>query len=86
MIREHHERPDGSGFPRGLGANSISLLGAIFIVSLKVSDFIYLRSDALSPENYDNLRLELKSELLQNYYHGQFRKVVDGFLKGIDMY
>ena len=86
MIREHHERPDGSGFPRGLGANAISLLGAIYIVALKVADFISVRAEALSEESFDNLRLELKSELLQNYYHGQFRKVVDAFLKGIDMY
>ena len=29
----HHERPDGSGFPRGLNRDKIPLLAAIFIIS-----------------------------------------------------
>ena len=33
IIQEHHERPDGSGFPAGLNASSISPLAAVFIVS-----------------------------------------------------
>lgn len=32
IIMEHHERPNGDGFPRGLSASRISALGALFIV------------------------------------------------------
>lgn len=41
MIQEHHERPDGSGFPKGLKGSSISPLGAILIFSLDISDYLY---------------------------------------------
>ena len=33
IIHQHHERPDGSGFPRGISANHITPLSAVFIVS-----------------------------------------------------
>ncbi len=33
IIAQHHERPDGSGFPRGLRASRISPLSAVFMIS-----------------------------------------------------
>ena len=33
IILQHHERPDGSGFPHGIDATKISPLGALFILA-----------------------------------------------------
>lgn len=33
MIRDHHERPDGTGFPRKLNASNITPLSAVVIIS-----------------------------------------------------
>ncbi len=33
IIEEHHEQPDGNGFPRGLNAGKITQVSAIFIIS-----------------------------------------------------
>lgn len=39
-IAQHHERPDGSGFPRGLTNTRISPLSAVFIVAHDVVDYL----------------------------------------------
>lgn len=33
LIRNHHERPDGSGYPRGLGAADLDLLTGVLSVA-----------------------------------------------------
>jgi CheY-like chemotaxis protein len=40
IVLQHHERPDGSGFPRGLLAQQISLLPSLFILAEELVDFI----------------------------------------------
>lgn len=40
IILQHHERPDGTGFPRALGASRITYLAAVFIVSEELVHFI----------------------------------------------
>ncbi len=42
IVTEHHELPDGSGFPKGLKANEISDISAVFIV---IHEFIDLYFD-----------------------------------------
>ncbi len=46
IIAQHHERPDGTGFPRGLTQSSISPLGAAFMVGHDLLIFILARADA----------------------------------------
>ncbi len=41
MIRDHHELPDGTGFPRKIEGNSIGNLSAVFILALRVADALY---------------------------------------------
>lgn len=43
IIATHHERPDGSGFPRGLTANNISPLSALFIIARDFASKVYGR-------------------------------------------
>ncbi len=41
IILEHHEAPDGTGFPRGLTHDRLSMLGSIVIVAHQLCDLIY---------------------------------------------
>ena len=41
MILQHHEKPDGTGFPGGLKALSISPLSCVFIIAEKIVKEIY---------------------------------------------
>lgn len=40
VIMDHHERPDGSGFPQGLMANAIPPMSCVFIISHEIVDFL----------------------------------------------
>lgn len=44
LAYQHHEQPDGTGFPQGLKADKISPLAALFIVANDFS-YYYLRDD-----------------------------------------
>ncbi len=46
IIAQHHERPDGSGFPRGLHHNQIQPLSALFIISHDLLVFLLERKEA----------------------------------------
>ncbi len=40
IVSQHHERPDGSGFPQGLKSSEISPLAALFIIAHDLFDFV----------------------------------------------
>jgi len=68
LVFQHHELPDGSGFPLGLKADKISPLSALFIVS---NDFSYYFLTEEEPT--------LEAFLLQcqsRYDYVNFRKVI----------
>lgn len=68
IILQHHERPDGSGFPRGLTQHHISPLSAVFIVS---HDLVSALFDPNTP-----FVLEQFIESTKDLYHaGNFRKL-----------
>lgn len=67
IIVQHHERPDGTGFPRGLRHTHIAPLAALFIIAHDFVQYAYGKPDA-------NLGEFLK--LNENYYvGGNFKKV-----------
>lgn len=41
IIEQHHERPDGSGFPYGITAGRFNQLSAIFIVSQQFTELLH---------------------------------------------
>lgn len=72
IILQHHEAPDGSGFPRGLTANRIHYLAAIFIIA---EDLVHFLDDG------EALETSLKDFLTwgeNRYQQGNFRKIFDG--------
>lgn len=68
IIYEHHEKPDGTGFPRGIHASRISPLGAVFILALKTADALYYWDK--EPEKFQ----QFKQKLLKDYDHGNFKR------------
>lgn len=68
IISQHHEQPDGSGFPRGLTHKQIIPLSCLFIVAHNVMDQMYEKQEKFSIEEY----LEATKDL---YGVGNFRKI-----------
>lgn len=71
IILQHHERVDGSGFPRGLGHGRISPMASVFII---VEDLISFLEDA--PDFGENFQLFVKLRE-PRYSSGNFKKVFD---------
>ncbi len=68
IILQHHERPDGTGFPRGLVGNRIAPLAALFIVA---HDIVKAHlGEGLSPAQF----VERHSA---RYPTGTFKRVID---------
>ena len=71
IIEHHHEKPDGSGFPRGINSAQISPLSACFIICEKFT------KDFLAGKKVD----AIKEDLSANYNKGNFRNVVTAVLE-----
>lgn len=78
IIEQHHERPDGKGFPHGINYKRINQLAAIHIVA---DSFIQL----LVKNNFDfQKKDQIFSELEEIYFQGSFRKAFSGLVKAIN--
>ena len=75
IIIQHHEKPDQSGYPRGLGALSISPLSAIFIIA---EDFVTRVHGKKGGEIDIN---EIKNQFAELYNRGNFKKPLEAFNK-----
>ena len=74
LILQHHEFPDGSGFPRKLNAKQITPLSALFIVA---HELIHVIS-----EQGPNFQMaHFLDENLERYSAGHFKKVLACLLK-----
>jgi HD-GYP domain-containing protein (c-di-GMP phosphodiesterase class II) len=69
IIIQHHEQPDGSGFPRGLSQSYISPLGAVFIAAHDLVSAVFASEGAFRMEEF----LEARA---QKYGSGNFRKIL----------
>ncbi len=71
IIEQHHEMPDGSGFPDGINGGRINQLSAIFIVSQR---FIELLCDT----NFDyEMRFLIVGRLQKKYQGKSFEKAME---------
>ncbi len=75
IIRCHHEKPDGSGFPRGLSALNLSPLSCIFILAHEVSHRFH------DLEVTDARLAETLTDMRQEYSQGNFLKPFQGLEK-----
>lgn len=75
IIQEHHERPDGQGYPAGLSAQHVSALSAAFIIA---HDFAH----QLIKGDYNLANFKYYLALKKNYYSvGQYKRCFEAFLE-----
>jgi putative nucleotidyltransferase with HDIG domain len=72
IIREHHERPDGTGFPRKLTSSRISPLSTVFIIA---HDVVNAYFKGITDMN------EIIAKFPEETRTGNFRKVIDTLIK-----
>lgn len=72
IILCHHERPDGSGYPRGLKADQIPPLACVFILAEIFSRRLYNKT--ANPESIEQFAKELSS----HFARGNFKKALEG--------
>lgn len=77
IILQHHERKDGSGFPRKLSGSRISPLATLFILSEDLVNFIF------DGENIESRIVEFFNERESYYNSGNFKKVFSGIREKI---
>jgi HD-GYP domain-containing protein (c-di-GMP phosphodiesterase class II) len=68
VVLQHHERPDGSGFPKGLRSQQIPPLSAVFIVA---HDML----DAMIKEGHAFKLATFLKKMESQYESGAFRKI-----------
>lgn len=75
IVIQHHEQPDQSGFPRGLGALSISPLSCVFIIASELTEKVY-------GNKAEEVNMEaIKAEFQEKFNRGNFKKPLEAFLK-----
>lgn len=75
IIEEHHETPNGKGYPRGLNASQISPLSALFILSHEIANNLYRNE-----YNKDILAQMLKN-FEKDYNQGNFKNFFEAARK-----
>lgn len=77
IILQHHEKKDGTGFPRGLTSSRITPMACVFIIVEDLINFL---------EDYDNIdeRIGLFLKHKETVYNsGNFKKVFDAFKESV---
>jgi HD-GYP domain-containing protein (c-di-GMP phosphodiesterase class II) len=70
IISEHHERPDGSGFPQGRNWRKIFPLAAVFIVAEDFVNSVYAGGKSL------DFMHDVLDEMDQKYTQGNFKSIM----------
>jgi response regulator RpfG family c-di-GMP phosphodiesterase len=78
IVLQHHERPDGSGFPRGLFAHQMFPLSCLFVIAEDLLEY-FLKS---TPLDDSESVLVTFLEGARDYRAGAFRKIHEALLTG----
>lgn len=69
IVLQHHEKPDGTGFPHSIGAVRIAPLSALFIIAHDIVHELMKKGDDFDLEDYLN-------RAVKRYDRGQFRNII----------
>ena len=69
IVMQHHENPDGTGFPRGIGYTYIAPLTMVFIVAHDMAQYFLTHGSQMNRDEFLTLARE-------KYKSSQFRKVL----------
>jgi response regulator RpfG family c-di-GMP phosphodiesterase len=78
ILLEHHERPQGTGFPKGLTGSQLHPLSSIFIFSHDIVDHIFKLQENGVKLTEANIQSEI---IIDDYSIGNFEKCYNAFLK-----
>src|SRR6185437_16447632 len=70
IVTQHHERPDGAGFPRGIGYAYIAPLAMVFIVAHDMTQHFLNNGSKMDRDGF-------LAEAREKYTSSQFRKVLE---------
>jgi HD-GYP domain-containing protein (c-di-GMP phosphodiesterase class II) len=79
IVMNHHEKYDGSGFPRSLDYKMLDPLTSIFVVAHEIVDYIYEVGFAR-----DNI-ISCLQEMKRSYEKGSFPEVISSVAKSFDI-
>lgn len=77
IVQQHHERPDGKGFPHGINYQTITLISAVFILSNTLATYIITKGKSKSVISsslghmkpiYDRYIFKESFKALENYF------------------
>jgi HD-GYP domain-containing protein (c-di-GMP phosphodiesterase class II) len=74
LIERHHEKPDGSGFPRGLTSNAMSILQFVFITSYRFSHYVVIESRRKGVPSREIVKRVADTMSLEGFGQGQVLK------------
>jgi len=77
IIEQHHERPDGKGFPAALAESKISPMAAVFIVA---HDLVSFRAKISTTAPLDDFVRSLD----KSFQKGQFKKISKAIIESVD--
>lgn len=78
IIEQHHERPDGKGFPNGITTTRFNQLSAVFIVCQRFVDLLF-------KHEFDYQQHHAILQELQTVYHGgHFDKAMDALISVVE--
>lgn len=78
IIEQHHELPDGSGFPLGIELGRFNQLSTIFIICQRFTEMLFA-------ENFDyNKRSEIITKLQHRYHGRNFDKALGALISVVD--
>jgi len=74
IIKQHHERPDGSGFPKGFTHTKITLLAAINIVAASFIELMIINNFNINKKD------RILNQIQVKYNKGNFKKACESLL------
>jgi len=80
IIEQHHEKPDGSGFPKGLNASQIPPQSAVFIIA---HEFAYQLIRAGGPDKLSSSKI--LDKMGRTYGDGNFEKPYNALKKALSI-
>lgn len=81
IVAEHHERPDGTGFPHKLNHSKISPLGAVMIVAHDLVSFILSREKQESGNKNEWNMISFLNQHRFLYQNGVFKDIFNAMWK-----
>ncbi|MCB9063154.1 MAG: hypothetical protein H6622_16640 [Halobacteriovoraceae bacterium] len=79
VVLQHHERPNGSGYPKSLQYQYIKPLSAFYIVANYFTEKVF--TEDYTEENKNQKTLEVLGHVKEKFYSGPFRKAQEALEK-----